>query len=523
DDVPEKPGDEIDVETAAPSDEPIDEEVPSEPCTPTSDLDLPDEDFLDSNCDGIDGVEARAIFVSSDGFDDAPGTRAQPVQTLAHAIELAATDDRDVYVCNGAYRENVTIAQRVSLYGGYDCARAWRRVKDRAVVESGVGIPLRIEGVAGVVHIERIAFRAPDAIAPGQSSQAGAILDSERVELVRVEFEAGHGAAGADALAGAAGTRATGSGTNGAATAINGCNTYPPQDASCDDLAAGASNSASHECVSVRPYLTRGGAGGRGGNIWLAQGQLTCLEAGSDAGLVGSPGQFFDGEEWRNLPLAAQGRAGADGADGAPAALGIGSVESGVYTASNAGGDGTDGSHGEPGSGGGGGDSFTVGGSICASDAFQPGSGGGQGGAAGCAGHGAAGAGAGGGSIGLVIANSTVVLTLPRIAVGNGGAGGAGSLGGAGSAAKPPGAAGAAATGSVGESGQPGGDGGSGGDGGAGGGGPSVAILYSGFEPAVSEAVYAIGLPGAGGAGKSLGNGAPGVTGELVPFTSGEL
>lgn len=523
DDQGEKPSDEPGVEAAAPIDEPLDEAVPSEPCTRTTDLDLPDEEFLDSNCDGIDGDAARAIFVSSDGFDDAPGTREQPVQTLGHAIELAAANDRDVFVCNGAYRENVTITQRVSLYGGYDCTRAWRRLKDRAVVESGVGIPLRIESVSGVVRIERLAFRAPDAIAPGQSSQAGAIIDSERVELVRVEFEAGHGAAGADALAGVPGTRATGSGANGAAAAINGCNTYPPQDASCDDRAAGASNSAAHECLSVRPYTTRGGAGGRGGNVWLAQGQPTCLADGSDEGLAGSPGQFFDGEEWRDLPLAAQGRAGADGADGAPAALGIGSVVSGVYTASNAGGDGTDGNHGEPGSGGGGGDSFGVGGSICAIDAFQSGSGGGQGGAAGCAGAGAAGAGAGGGSIGLVVANSTVVLTLPRIAVGNGGAGGTGSLGGAGSAGKAPGAAGTAAASSTGASGQPGGNGGDGGDGGAGGGGPSVALLYSGFEPAVSEAVYAIGLPGAGGAGRSLGNGAPGVTGELVPFTSGEL
>ena len=64
--------------------------------------------------------------------------------------------------------------------------------------------------------------------------------------------------------------------------------------------------------------------------------------------------------------------------------------------------------------------------------------------------------------------------------------------------------------------GESGGKGGDGGDGGAGGGGPSIAILYTGAVPTVTEADYVIGLPGKGGLSTSLGNAPNGVTGEIV-------
>src|SRR5690606_23863650 len=106
--------------------------------------DAPDDDFEDTNCDGIDGDASQAIFVSTTGSDEAAGSRTEPVRTLQHAIELASEQRKDVFVCDGAYTENVVIEQPVSLYGGYDCNSDWRRIRDRAIVEPESGVPLSI-------------------------------------------------------------------------------------------------------------------------------------------------------------------------------------------------------------------------------------------------------------------------------------------------------------------------------------------------------------------------------------------
>src|SRR5207248_1961245 len=54
--------------------------------------DLPDLAFVDSNCDGIDGTEAKAIFVSASGSDGNPGTKAAPVREISTAMSLAFPD-----------------------------------------------------------------------------------------------------------------------------------------------------------------------------------------------------------------------------------------------------------------------------------------------------------------------------------------------------------------------------------------------------------------------------------------------
>ena len=50
--------------------------------------DLPDLSFVDSNCDGIDGTEADAIFVSPKGSDANPGTRAKPKREIQAAVDV---------------------------------------------------------------------------------------------------------------------------------------------------------------------------------------------------------------------------------------------------------------------------------------------------------------------------------------------------------------------------------------------------------------------------------------------------
>jgi hypothetical protein len=492
-------------------------------CTPSGGEDLPDEDFLDSDCDGIDGNAASAVFVSPDGFDDAPGTLDDPVQSVLRGIELATEGGRAVYVCNGTYRENLRVTAPVSVHGGYDCSLGWRRTKDWAVIEPGVGVPLVIQAVSGKVHMERMAFRALDAVAAGQSAQAAGVVDSSDVTFARVEFLSGNGANGANGIPG----------RHGSPTPVvsmpTGASGQPTQadcaaDAStlyCDRYSAGGfAQAASRTCQDStgKPWVGRGGAGGRGGNARLAP-NANCNNAICDPGVTGSPGQYHEGDaQWKDVAATNLGQNGSNGQDGAGATRGIGSIENALYLASNSGDEGTDAAPGFPGRGGNGKLScYHRIGDFCLGD-FYPGSGGGQGGVGGCGGWHANGAAGGGGSIGIVVVNSTVTIEFSRFAVGDGGRGGNGARGGDGEPGGPPGLGGSGANSAsyTGDNGQPGGDGGQGGDGGPAGGGPSIAVLYSGSSPEISDAVYQIGLPGAGGTAVSGANGATGVTAEVL-------
>ncbi|HEY1097853.1 MAG TPA: choice-of-anchor D domain-containing protein, partial [Myxococcota bacterium] len=59
-------------------------------CTFASASDAPDDAYVDSNCDGIDGEVNGSIFVNgANGNDDFPGTRAQPKRTINGGIVAA--------------------------------------------------------------------------------------------------------------------------------------------------------------------------------------------------------------------------------------------------------------------------------------------------------------------------------------------------------------------------------------------------------------------------------------------------
>lgn len=489
-------------------------------CKPTNKTDEPDDEFIDSNCDGIDGDVKRAIFVSPDGFDSDDGSIKKPVQSIGQAILLAKDEGLAVYVCNGTYRENVVIDAPVSVYGGYDCARDWKRTKDVAILQAGAGLPLLVKNVDGKVRLERLAFRAPDAVGAGQSSQAAAIVGSSDVSLSQVELKAGRGTAGVHGTKGAdAYSSPPGNSARGASTTTTYC--YTPDaggspGAYCDSFASGGySATATQLCAGG--FEMRGGRGGAGANIWLAKNKPLCFKGGGSYGETPYLGEYRTGNgSWSWVSSAKSGANGADGIDGAAAAFGIGSIAEGIYSATNVGSDGAPGQPGWPGKGGAGGYSAGHSGDVCASD-YRVGSGGGQGGLGGCGGGRATGGTAGGGSIALVVIDSTVSIAGARISVSDGGVGGDGAPGGT---AQPgaPGASGGSAQSSTyqGAQGQSGGNGGMGGDGGPGGGGPSIAILYQGTAPQVDDVVYELGLPGDGGQAYSGSNGPAGATGEVM-------
>jgi hypothetical protein len=85
----------------------------------------PDLGFADTNCDGIDGEAARAVFVSPSGSDANPGSLARPLRTLAAANTAADARDKDVHAGTGTYDEELRLASRVSVYGGY--GTSWKR------------------------------------------------------------------------------------------------------------------------------------------------------------------------------------------------------------------------------------------------------------------------------------------------------------------------------------------------------------------------------------------------------------
>lgn len=416
------------------------------------------------------------------GSDSADGSMATPVHTLKKAIALAKANAKDVYVCNGTYTENVVIdADDVALFGGYDCDNGWSRSHERAVVAPAQGVPLRIDNVNGafVDHLELV---APPGVAPGESSIAGAIVDSTDIVLNRSAFIAANGANGKAGAAAAAVTTPAMAGAQG--TSIGGpyCSIEPFQ-GECTSMAMGGQNAALTSCAGGAKY--RGGYGGTGANYFkkaLAKPGVHGYPLGGSGGALGSVG--------------GDGSAGSVGAPGEPGGA-FGSIVNGAYISDNDGTDGGPGTSGLPGGGGAGGLS------DCTNDIcmfFYLGGGGGQGGYPGCGGDGGLAGEGGGASIALIVEHSLVSASETRFETASGGNGGNGSAGAAG---QPGGSGGKGGSGhgsyQSGKNGGKGGNGGNGGAGGPGGGGPSIAVLTVASAPTLTAVTFQVGTPGTGG------------------------
>jgi hypothetical protein len=148
--------------------------------------------------DGCEAKDEAAIYVALDGDDQSAGTPAEPVQTLAHALELANAGGGVVIACAGTYAENLSLTQGVRLLGGFNCdGRRWlRQSTERPSVAPKSGVPLTILGVVLPIEIADFDFVAPDAQAAGESSIAAFVAASLRVTLRRVALSAGAGADG---------------------------------------------------------------------------------------------------------------------------------------------------------------------------------------------------------------------------------------------------------------------------------------------------------------------------------------
>ena len=82
--------------------------------------DSPDLAFEDTNCDGIDGDAAQAVFTSAPGQQQRHWLEVRTrSKTIAAAIVKAKAEGKDVYASGGTYNEHVALATNVGIYGGY--------------------------------------------------------------------------------------------------------------------------------------------------------------------------------------------------------------------------------------------------------------------------------------------------------------------------------------------------------------------------------------------------------------------
>ncbi len=362
--------------------------------------DVPDLDYLDTNCDGIDGNIARAVFVSTSGSSTNPGTMDEPLSDVNMAIQVAAADpDKDhVYVSEGSYPGLITLVGGVSVFGGYSQADGWRRSNayvttfsvggsvsgnQVGVLGANLGSPILVGGVT-----------IATAAAPTNGHNYGILLqNSDGVTLEGVTVVAGVGGAstsGSTGPSGSAGSR----GSNG------GSPTY---------TSGGSGGSGAFA----------GGKGGTGGDL-----NPFGTNGSNGAGPNGGPGGPGGG-------IGGNGGSGGNGGNGAAGSAGPRGTNTGLVVGgwwlSN--GNGSTGGAGAGGSGGGGGG----GGGIT----FLQGGGGGGGGGGGFGGSGGIGGIAGGSSFALFLSASSVSVKSSHLSSGagrNGGSGGAGGNGGNGGA-----------------------------------------------------------------------------------------
>lgn len=452
-------------------------------CTFQSLTDLPDDTFVDANCDGIDGNANDAIFVATSGNDSNPGTRQAPVATINGGVSKAISTGRpNVYISEGLYDGRVTLANGVSLYGGYSMANGWARSASYvATIRSGNVSGGRVTAVDGFsitnpTVIDRLTITTLSTSAATVSNYAMYCTNCTGVTLKNSVVTAGAAGSGVAGSNGSAGGNAWGGGNGGSG--------------SCDGNTPGGGGPPGGSACG-----RTGGDGGQGGNYGRNNGAPggtgVVGTSGGGGGGYGNPGQ-----------RGGDGNPGSDGASGFDGAAGVGgSVVGGLWSSAN-GANGGGGADGNAGGGGGGG-----GGQQCSVCVRGPGDGGGGGGGGGCGGTGATAGTAGGGSFGLFLVNSTGFLILNNtIESSNGGSGGTGGTGGSGGGGAGGGSGASSCPGEVG----PGGNGGSGGSGGRGGhggggaGGPSYALHR--YNSTVSVAGNNFAHGSGGGGGSSPGN-----------------
>jgi hypothetical protein len=455
--------------------------------------DLPDDFFIDNNCDGIDGSESASIFVATSGNDINPGTKTQPKLTINAGIVAAISSGKTaVLISSGTYAERVTPLNGISLYGGYNAASSWSRSPSNIITVTGLDQNDRVSalegsGLTSTVTIDRIRFITANASGVavdgrGKSNYGVILMSCTGITFKNCVIQSGKGSNGNPGTAGTNGL----SGSSGGPGSIGNCEV--------NVTANGGSGGTS-------PCGINGGAGGAG-----RFGSLSGLPGSSGVGASngGNGGNSGDpGSQGTNGGNGSSGSAGLNGAGGSGGTL------LSLWVGSN----GVTGNNGNNGTGGGGGGGG--GGQTCFFCVDGTGNGGGGGGGAGCLGTGGSSGMAGGGAFGVLLVNSSgIQISNSSITSGGGGNGGSGAIGGTGGLGAAGGLGASVCLTEVGRGGNggAGGNGGNGGNGGGGSGGPSYSVYRLSSTVVLTATPLIVGFGGTGGS--STGN--PGSNGASV-------
>lgn len=527
--------------------------------------------YVDENCDGVDGVVEHALFVSVLAGAGGDGSLQAPYQRISQALQaLPSSGKRYILVAEGVYAENLNLFDGAQLFGGYASDFLARDILLHASVIQGVAPsdaqhPAALNAIglgqgpsqtvlSGFHVVGRNVDDETTAGANGESSVAVYLRDcGSRVVLqdnVIRGGQAGPGGRGAtgapgygrqddlalDGQSGLAQLRQYGDcpvglwRPGGLAGVNNRClegNGHAGGGVSCPVFNWNAVPYQGNQAQYVNPV----GNDGAGGFDWSFD-ELS----NQDSRVCGHVTESAWPNPERNV--------GNDGLDGAPGSVGVGgggcrgvfgSIVLGQWVASSAGlSPGGQGGPGEAGGGGGAGGGTALwfdGPDSC--DSHEQGATGGGSGAGACGGAGGQAGGSGGASIAILISASSIGAESPlivdnRIERGLGGDGGDGGFGGPGGQGGRGGFGGPPTT-WVGSTGGKGGDGGGGGPGGGGGGGcggPAYGILayavtvqdWTAANVFVLDDNVATGGPAGigGGAAASTGIGVDGLAGSSI-------
>jgi len=509
--------------------------------------------YVDENCDGVDGVIGDALFVWS-GFQGTPtGARTSPYTTIKQALTaFPSSGKKYILVAEGVYDENVVLFDNAALYGGYapdffgrdillhptiiQGTDASAPAELGAVTASGLGKSGRRAVLSGFQILGRNIPDNPASDVDGAASIAVYVNDSgDGLRLEDNVIVAGRGGRGGRGSTGDAGYGRQISTLLDGKDGVDG----ERRNGSCNNVSrAGGAGGVNAQCD---------GTAHRGGNISCPHYTMSSHQ-GTQAEYVApsnndGPGGFdwtfdqYSGFECSHVtesgwPSAIQSNNGQDGLDGNGGAVGsgglgcenvFGSIAQNKWVpptvGAKAGSAGTAGKAGGGGGAGGGTDRYVLGG--CFSHELGPTGGGGGAGA--CGGNGGFPGKAGGASIAVLLLNVTGAQPLiqnNRIRRGPGGDGGAGGFGGPGGQGGRGGFGGQPTSwsGSAAGKGGEGGSGGPGGGGGGGCGGPSIGFLSYNVAPSPLNNTFdyddTVTTSGAGGlGGGAAGSGSSGTDG----------
>ncbi|MBO5754397.1 MAG: hypothetical protein J6S69_12065 [Proteobacteria bacterium] len=505
-------------------------------------------EFIDENCDGIDGVMEDAIFVSRDAAPGGDGSYQRPFQKIGDAIKIwPAQGKKYILVAEGIYDEDIALRNGVVMHGGYSVNFMSRDLVLHASKIKGVSADATVSAtnLKERATVEGFVIEGADRplASGGRSSIAVWIRNTDQVSLLSNQIIGGQGEPGVDGAAGAAGN---GSKQDSALNGHDGLISLRKDGPCQNDGQSGGAGGVNASCKAAN--ATAGGSTVCPSYNWTTmQGNHAAYADNSQNRGMGGYDSTFDSMSGMDCTHATEtgyptnirsdigqdglnGSAGANGRAGQGSTAAYGTFRDAVWVASDVAGAGSNGVHGAAGGGGGAGGGVTYyykGPDDC--PLYELGPTGGGGGAGGCGGTGGRGGSAGGASFGLLITEARQQSRLAEVkghvfTRGRGGAGGAGGIGGAGGAGGVGGTGGMAGywiSMKAGTGGN-GGSGGRGGGGGGGAGGPSFDII--GFNVTTSgllkqnvftysDAVARGGAGGAGGIGGAEEAGTPGVNG----------